>query len=218
MARTESSKKDFRNQSVPGANFRKHKLYMSRFEFSNYPNSDFSAVSAKQCCFIKANLNGSNFSGANLHGANFGGADLRGVNFQGAVLHHVNFENALTDGANFVGASIKMCKKLKLSESQQAAIEQKMSQDREKSKLHLEAKKSSPEYQMKMLERLLKKPWIESAEDFREEGGKIKVTLKNGYSFLGAGENHWQEFSSLEHAHEGSVKSAIKHPETSRIE
>lgn len=213
MARTDSSKKDFRNKSMPGANFRKHKLYMSRFEFSDYPNSDFSAVSAKQCCFIRANLNGSNFKGANLYGANFGGADLRGVNFEGATLHHVNFENALTEGANFVGASIKMCKKLKLSESQQAAIEEKESRHRERLKLYLEKKKRSPEYQQKLVERLLKKPWIESVENPQEEGGKINITLKDGYRFLGDSENQQREFSSLDHAHEATVKSAIRHPD-----
>ncbi len=212
MARPESSKKDFRNQSDPGANFRKHKLYMARFEFSNFPDSNFSAVSAKQCCFIKANLSGSNFTGANLHGANFGGADLREVNFKGAILHHVNFENALIDGANFVGASIKMCKKLKLSEDQEAAIEQQSLRAREKSRALLEAKKSSPDYQKTLLARLLKKPWIEKAEDLREEGGKVNVILKDGYHFIEPRDTCFQEFPSLELAHEGTIKSVIKHP------
>ena len=154
MARINNSKKDFRNTSMPGANFRKHTLYMSRFEFSNYPNSDFSAVSAKQCCFIRANLSNSNFTGANLHGANFGGADLRGANFRGAILHHVNFENTLIDGANFVGASIKMCKKLTLSAEQATAIERAKHESQAKAKADLETRKAKPEYQKKLLERL----------------------------------------------------------------
>lgn len=75
MGRPDSSNKDLRNTDKPNADFKKHKLYKTRFEFSNMPNSNFRAVSAKFACFIRANLAGSDFTGANLTNANFGGAD-----------------------------------------------------------------------------------------------------------------------------------------------
>ncbi len=209
MARPEHSREDFRNQSKIGADFRKYKLYMARFEFSTFPNSDFSAVSAKQCCFIRANLAGSNFTGANLHGANFGGADLRGVNFKSAILHHVNFEGALIDGANFLGASIKMCKKLKLSTEQMEQLEQAKKATREASAKDLEERKNSPEYQKKKIELVKKKPWVESINDEREQGGSIIVTLRRGYEFLDMSGNSTRNFDTAESAQAGTIKSAV---------
>lgn len=209
MARPEHSKEDFRNQSKIGADFRKYKLYMARFEFSNFPDSDFSAVSAKQCCFIRANLSGSNFTGANLHGANFGGADLRGVNFRSAVLHHVNFENALIEGANFVGASIKMCKKLKLSSDQLEQIEQAKIAHREASAKDLEERKNSPAYQIKKLELIAKKPWVEKISDEREKGGTIVVTLKHGYEFINSSGSNTKNFDSIDAVQAGTTKKSV---------
>jgi hypothetical protein len=209
MARPEHSKEDFRNQSKVGANFRKYKLYMARFEFSSFPNSDFSAVSAKHCCFINANLAGSDFTGANLHGANFGGADLRGVNFKAAILHHVNFENALIDGANFVGASIKMCKKLKLSSDQMEQVEQAKKVQRELTAKDLEKRKNSPEYQLKKLDRITKKPWVEKIDDEREKGGSIIITLKQGYEFLNKPGSNSQNFDSIDSAQAGTTKKFV---------
>ncbi|WP_136419543.1 pentapeptide repeat-containing protein [Herbaspirillum sp. ST 5-3] len=209
MARPEHSKDDFRNQSKVGADFRKYKLYMARFEFSNFPNSDFSAVSAKQCCFIRANLAGSNFTGANLYGANFGGADLRGVNFKSAILHHVNFENALIEGANFIGASIKMCKKLKLSDEQVEQLEQAKKAQREVTSKDLEERKNSPEYQKKTIDLITKKPWVEKIEDERERGGSIVVTLKSGYEFLNMPGSSIQNFNTVESAQDGTTKKAV---------
>ncbi|MCL6407593.1 pentapeptide repeat-containing protein [Dickeya dadantii] len=209
MARPDSSKMDFRNKSQHKANFRKHKLYMSRFEFSNFPDSDFSAVSAKQCCFIRANLQGSDFTGANLHGANFGGADLRNANFKSAILHHVNFENALTEGANFVGASIKMCRKLNLSDAQRDAIEQAKDKLKAVAKADLDKRKNSPDYQTKLLERILKKPWIDTIDDRRDVGGSIIVTLKSGYTFLDPIDSTQKNFDSFQDAQENTRKSSI---------
>ena len=103
--------------------FRKFNFYKARLEFSKLVNCDFSAVSAKHACFMKAGLSGSNFTGANLEGSNFGGANLTGANFKSAILNRVNFEGAIIDGANFVGASIKGAKKLVLSETQLREIE-----------------------------------------------------------------------------------------------
>lgn len=123
-SRPDHSNVDWRNVNKTGQSFRKFKFYKARFEFSKLTNCDFTAVSAKHACFIKADLSGSDFTGANLEGVNFGGANLSGVNFKGAILHHVDFENAITDEANFVGASIKQSRKLKLSEDQLRAIDQ----------------------------------------------------------------------------------------------
>lgn len=114
---------DWRNTDKSGEDFRKFKFYRARFEFSTLENCNFSAVSAKHSCFIKANLRGSDFTGANLEGANFGGADLTNVNFKSAVLSKTNFEGAVTDGACFVNAGIKMAIKLKLSDAQIQEIE-----------------------------------------------------------------------------------------------
>jgi hypothetical protein len=209
MGRPEHSKEDFRNQSKVGADFRKYNLYMARFEFSNFPNSDFSAVSAKQCCFIRANLAGSDFTGANLHGANFGGADLRGVNFKSAILHHVNFENALIDGANFLGASIKMCKKLRLANEQVEQSEQAKKVQREVSAKDLEERKNSPEYQKKKIDLITKKPWVEKIDDEREQGGSIVIILKHGYEFLDEPGCNTRNFDAVESAQAGTTKKAV---------
>ena len=122
-SRPDHSNIDWRNVDKSGQDFRKFKFYRARFEFSILKNCNFSAASAKHSCFIRANLSGSDFTGANLEGANFGGADLTNVNFKSAVLSKANFEGAITDGANFVNASIKMARKLKLSEAQIQKIE-----------------------------------------------------------------------------------------------
>lgn len=209
MARPDYSKKDFRNKTEKGANFRKYKLYMARFEFSNFPNSNFTAVSAKQCCFIRANLAGSDFTGANLYGANFGGADLRGVNFKSAILHHVNFENALIEGANFENASIKMCKKLKFSDEQLQKMERHKTEQRENEAKRLQEKKSSPEYQLRKINSILMKPWVSTVNDERHKAGSIIVTLKNGYEFLNDGGNI-KEFNMVDEASSGTTKSHIK--------
>lgn len=122
-SRPDHSNIDWRNTDKSGQDFRKYQFYRARFEFSTLKNCNFSAVSAKHSCFIKANLSGSDFTGANLEGANFGGADLTNVNFKSAVLSNTNFEGAVTEGASFVNASIKTARKLKLSESQIQEIE-----------------------------------------------------------------------------------------------
>lgn len=117
-SRPDHSNVDWRNTDKSGQNFRKFKFYKARFEFSTLKNCNFSAVSAKHSCFIKANLTGSDFTGANLEGANFGDADLTNVNFKSAILSKANFEGAIIEGACFANASIKMSRKLKLSEVQ----------------------------------------------------------------------------------------------------
>ncbi|WP_407321711.1 pentapeptide repeat-containing protein [Dickeya ananatis] len=131
-SRPDHSKVDWRNEVRSGENYRKYNFFSARFEDSEFKNCDFSAVSAKRACFIRANLTGSNFTGANLEGANFGGADLTDVNFKGAILKQANFENAITDGANFLNASIKMAKKLTLSAQQKQEIEETMQAQKEK--------------------------------------------------------------------------------------
>ncbi len=210
MARPDHSKEDFRNKAQEGANFRKYKLYMARFEFSSFPNSNFTAVSAKQCCFIRANLAGSDFTGANLHGANFGGADLRGVNFKSAILDHANFENALIEGANFRNASMKMCKKLKFSNEQIEEMERQKEESREKNTKRLEEMKSSPEYQLKKLNLVFKKPWVATINDERDKGGSILVELKEGYEFLSENGLKIKKFSTVDEVQSGTVKSNIK--------
>jgi uncharacterized protein YjbI with pentapeptide repeats len=123
-SRPDHSNVDWRNMVKAGESFRKFKFYRARFEFSKLTDCDFSAVSAKHSCFIKANLSGSNFTGANLEGANFGGANLTGVNFKSAILNHANFEDAVIDGANFINANFKSARKLKLLETQIREIEE----------------------------------------------------------------------------------------------
>ena len=152
---------------------------------------------------------GSDFTGANLDHGNFGGADLRGCNFKSAILYHVNFENALVDGANFLEASIKMCRKLKLTGEQLAQLEQQKNEQREASARDLEARKSSPEYEVKKLERILLKPWVESVDDQRENGGAIVVKLKEGYEFRSKPTSNVQSFDSADSVHAGTVRSAI---------
>jgi uncharacterized protein YjbI with pentapeptide repeats len=122
-SRPDHSNVDWRNAEKTGESFRKFNFYRARLEFSKLVNCDFSAVSAKHACFIKADLSGSNFTGANLEGSNFGGANLTGVNFKSAVLNRANFEGAIIDGANFVSASVKGARKLALSETQLREIE-----------------------------------------------------------------------------------------------
>lgn len=122
-SRPDHSNIDWRNIDKSGQDFRKFKFYRACFEFSTLKNCNFSAVSAKHSCFIRANLSGSDFTGANLEGANFGGADLTNVNFKSAVLSKANFDGAITDGANFINAGIKTARKLKLSEAQIQEIE-----------------------------------------------------------------------------------------------
>lgn len=207
MARADHSKEDFREKSSEGADFRKYNLYMARFESSRFPNSDFTAVSAKYCCFIRANLAGSDFTGANLEGANFRGADLRGVNFKSAILHKVNFEDAQTEGANFTGASIKMCKKF--PNEQLEKIEQKKKDQRAASAKDLEERKRSPEYQAKKLDLILKKLWVESVSDERTKGGSIVVALKKGYVFKATSGSNVQSFASVDLVQDGTVKSAV---------
>ena len=110
-SRPDHSNVDWRNLTKDGESFRKFKFFKARFEFSKLTKCDFSAISAKRACFIKADLSGSDFTGANLEGANFGGANLTGANFKSAILNYANFENAITDGATFLNASMKMAKK-----------------------------------------------------------------------------------------------------------
>ena len=112
------SQADWRNQERNAENYRKFKFYRARFEFGKFTNCNFSAVSAKNSCFIKTDLTGCDFSGANLEGSNFGGAILIGVNFKGAILRHVNFEGANTEGACFTCVSLHKTRKLVLSEKQ----------------------------------------------------------------------------------------------------
>lgn len=112
------SNSDWRNLKKQGENFRRFKFYRTRFEFGVFTDCNFSAVSAKNACFIKADLSGSDFAGANLEGANFGGATLVGVNFKGAILHHANFEGANTDGACFTGVGLHKTRKLQLTQKQ----------------------------------------------------------------------------------------------------
>lgn len=106
-SRPDHSNVDWRKQVNTGEIFRKIKLFKARFEFSQLKNCDFSAVSAKHVCFIRADLSGSDFTGANLEHANFCGANLTGVNFKSAILHSANFEGAILEGATFVLASYK---------------------------------------------------------------------------------------------------------------
>lgn len=107
-SRADHSNEDWRNLIKKDESFRKFKLFKTRFEFSQLKNCDFSAVSAKRACFIRADLSGSDFTGANLEHANFSGA---------------NFEGAILDGATFVHSAYKKAKKLKLSEHQLLEIE-----------------------------------------------------------------------------------------------
>ncbi|AZG33590.1 pentapeptide repeat-containing protein [Shewanella psychromarinicola] len=141
-SRPEHSKVDWRNLVKDGESFRKFKFFSARFEFSKLTNCNFSAVSAKRSCFIKADLSGSDFTGANLEGANFGGANLTNVNFKGAVLKHTNFENANVVGANFLNASIKMAKKLKLSDAQIREIEEANQAQKDRTAADLAARKA----------------------------------------------------------------------------
>lgn len=141
-SRPDHSQVDWRNQVRNGENFRKFNFFKARFEFSKFINCNFSAVSAKHACFIKADLTGCDFSGANLEGVNFGGAILSGVNFKGAILRNVNFEGAIVDGANFIGASMLQAKKLKLSDSQLREIEDAKQAERDRSAADLLARKA----------------------------------------------------------------------------
>lgn len=81
-SRPDHSKVDWRNLVKDGEKFRKFNFFSARFEFSKLTNCDFSAVSAKRACFIKADLSGSDFTGANLEGANFGGRQFNWRKFQ----------------------------------------------------------------------------------------------------------------------------------------
>ena len=141
-SRPDNSNVDWRSLVKNKESFRKFNFFKARFEFSKLTNCDFSAVSAKHACFIKADLSGSDFTGANLEGANFGGANLSGVNFKSAVLNHANFENAFVDGANFLNASMKMAKKLKLSEEQIREIEDAKQAQKEVTAVDLAARKA----------------------------------------------------------------------------
>ncbi|NOE50886.1 hypothetical protein GU273_15275 [Vibrio cholerae] len=141
-SRPDHSKVDWRKKVASGESYRKFNFFGARFEFSKLTNCDFSAVSAKRACFIRADLTGSDFTGANLEGANFGGANLTGVNFKGAILKQANFENAIIDKANFLNASIKMAKKLTLSEQQQFEIEEALKEQKEKTAADLAARKA----------------------------------------------------------------------------
>ncbi len=141
-SRPDHSKVDWRNLVKDGESFRKFKFFSARFEFSKLTNCNFSSVSAKRSCFIKADLSGSDFTGANLEGANFGGANLTNVNFKGAVLKHTNFENATVVGANFLNASIKMAKKLKLSDAQIREIEEANQAQKDRTAADLAARKA----------------------------------------------------------------------------
>jgi uncharacterized protein YjbI with pentapeptide repeats len=144
-SRPDHSKVDWRNLTKNGESFRKFKFFSARFEFSKLTNCDFSAVSAKRSCFIKADLSGSDFTGANLEGANFCSANLTNVNFKGATLKHANFENAIVDGANFINVSINMAKKLKLSESQIREIEEAKQAQKDRTVADLAARKAKKE-------------------------------------------------------------------------
>lgn len=208
MARPDSSNKDFRNKNAPKSNFRKHKLYKARFEFSEFPHSDFSAVSAKFCCFIKADLSGSDFTGANLSNANFSGANLTNVNFKSAVLKGANFENAIVEGVDFSQTSITMCKKLKLSKEQTEEMTRKLNERKEKNMIRLEEEKKSPEYQLKKAKEILKKPWVDSVEN--KEDSNIVVKLKDGYEFTSQEGLNTKTFSSNVDAHIETTKSKIR--------
>lgn len=122
-SRPDHSNIDWKNTNKTEESFRKFNFYKARFEFGKFTKCDFSAVSAKHACFIKADLSGSDFRGANLEGSNFCGANLTGVNFKSAILNRANFDGAIIEGANFVSASIKGAKKLALSETQLHEIE-----------------------------------------------------------------------------------------------
>lgn len=213
MGRPDSSNKDLRNTDKPNADFKKHKLYKTRFEFSNMPNSNFRAVSAKFACFIRANLAGSDFTGANLTNANFGGADLTNVNFKSAILDRANFENAKLDGVILDNASMKQCKKMKLSEKQIADLELKKNQDKERNVKRLEEKKKSPEYQQAKLELVRKKIWVQTVKDERSESGFITVDLKDGYEFLDNSDSRIKMFSDIENMLSETTKSKIKFPQ-----
>jgi len=141
-SRPDHSKVDWRNLAKDGESFRKFKFFSARFEFSKLTNCNFSAVSAKRSCFIKADLSGSDFTGANLEGANFGGANLTNVNFKGAALKHTNFQNATVVGANFLNTNIKMAKKLKLSDAQIREIEEANQAQKDRTAADLAARKA----------------------------------------------------------------------------
>ena len=117
-SRADHSNVDWRRIVKQAENFHKFKFFEGRFEFSEMTNCDFTAVSAKHACFIKANLSGSDFTGANLEHVNFGGANLTDVVFTSAVLNGANFEGAITAGASFAHAAIGRAKKLALTEAQ----------------------------------------------------------------------------------------------------
>ena len=122
-SRADHSNEDWRTLIKKDESFRKFKLFKTRFEFSQLKNCDFSAVSAKRACFIRADLSGCDFTGANLEHANFSGANLTGAIFKSTILHGANFEGAILDGATFVHSAYKKAKKLKLSEHQLLEIE-----------------------------------------------------------------------------------------------
>ncbi|MGM8929961.1 pentapeptide repeat-containing protein [Salinicola halophyticus] len=147
-SRPDHSKVDWRNLVKDGEKFRKFKFFSARFEFSKLTNCDFSAVSAKRACFIRADLSGSDFTGANLEGANFGGANLTGVNFKSAILKHANFENAIVDKTNFLNVNLNLVKKLKLSESQQREIEEAKQAEKARTAADLAARKAKKEAEL----------------------------------------------------------------------
>lgn len=118
-SRPDHSNVDWRRQVRNEESFRKFKFFKARFEFSEMTNCNFTAVSAKRACFIKANLTGSDFTGSNLEHANFSGANLTNVVFKSAILNGANFDGAITDGASFVHAAINGAKKLALTHEQE---------------------------------------------------------------------------------------------------
>lgn len=144
-SRPDHSNVDWRKLVKTGESFRKFKFFKARFEFSQLKNCDFSAVSAKHACFIRADLSGSDFTGANLEHANFGGANLTGVIFKSAILHGANFEGAILEGATFVQASYKRAKKLKLSDDQLREIDDALQSTKAATLADLNARKAAKE-------------------------------------------------------------------------
>jgi hypothetical protein len=70
--------------------------------------------------------------------------------------------------------------------------------------------KSSPEYQLKKLNLVFKKPWVATINDERDKGGSILVELKEGYEFLSENGLKIKKFSTVDEVQSGTVKSNIK--------
>ena len=107
LSNSDLSKRDLSKFVFSTVDFKIHKQYAVKFNFSNLSESIFTGSNLTNVDFTGADLTFSDLSDTNMSYTNLSGADLTGVNLSGANLEGANIQGALLDNAILSNANLK---------------------------------------------------------------------------------------------------------------